>query len=67
MATRDMSRYPIEWLFPVLILVIVFTVYPFGYALWNSFFQILLILPVKPFVGFQNYVDVVSSIAAKGI
>ena len=62
MARRDMSRYPIEWLFPVLILVIFFTVYPFGYALWNSLFQILLILPVKPFVGIQNYVDVVSSI-----
>lgn len=62
MARRDMSRYPIEWLLPVLILVFIFTVYPFGYAIWNSLFQILLILPVKPFVGFQNYIDVVSSI-----
>lgn len=62
MARRDLSRYPIEWLFPVLVLVIVFTVYPFGHALWNSLFQILLILPVKPFVGLRNYVDVVSSI-----
>ena len=62
MARRDMSRYPIEWMFPVLILVIVFTLYPFAYALWNSLFQILLILPVKPFVGLQNYVEVVSSI-----
>ena len=62
MARRDMSRYPIGWLFPVLILVAVFTVYPFGYAIWNSLFQILLILPVKPFVGIRNYVDVVSSI-----
>jgi len=61
-ARRDMSRYPIEWLLPVLILVFIFTVYPFGYAIWNSLFQILLILPVKPFVGFQNYIDVVSSI-----
>jgi ABC-type sugar transport system permease subunit len=61
-ARRELSRYPIEWLFPVLILVFVFTVYPFGYAIWNSLFQILLILPVKPFVGMQNYVDVVSSI-----
>jgi ABC-type sugar transport system permease subunit len=57
-----MSRYPIEWLFPVLILVGVFTVYPFAYAIWNSLFQILLILPVKPFVGIQNYIDVTSSI-----
>ena len=62
MASRDVSPYPIKWLFPVLILVIVFTVYPFGYALWNSFFQILLILPTKPFVGFQNYADVLVSL-----
>jgi ABC-type sugar transport system permease subunit len=61
-ASRDVSRYPIGWLFPVLILVIIFTVYPFGYALWNSFFQILLILPTKPFVGFHNYTDVLSSL-----
>ena len=62
MARRDLSPYPIGWLFPVLILVIVFTVYPFGYAIWNSLFQILLILPVTPFVGIRNYIDVVSSI-----
>jgi len=61
-ARRDLSPYPIGWLFPVLILVIVFTVYPFGYAIWNSLFQILLILPVTPFVGIRNYIDVVSSI-----
>jgi len=60
-ASRKMSRYPIEWLFPVLILVILFTVYPFAYAIWNSLFQILLILPVTPFVGLQNYVDIFSS------
>ncbi len=62
MARRDLSPYPIGWLFPVLILVAVFTVYPFGYAIWNSLFQILLILPVKPFVGIKNYIDVASSI-----
>jgi len=61
-ARRDLSRYPIGWLFPVLVLVIIFTVYPFGYAIWNSLFQILLILPVKPFVGIRNYIDVASSI-----
>jgi multiple sugar transport system permease protein len=61
-ARRELSRYPIEWLFPVLILVVVFTVYPFGYALWNSLHRILLILPTKPFVGLKNYVDVVQNI-----
>lgn len=62
MAKRELSRYPIEWLFPVLVLVIVFTVYPFAYAIWNSLFQILLILPIKPFVGMRNYVEVVTNI-----
>jgi ABC-type sugar transport system permease subunit len=46
---------------PVLFLVIVFTVYPFGYAIWTSLFQILLVLPVTPFVGLKNYLDVLSS------
>jgi len=59
--TRGQTRYPIEWLFPVLILVIVFTIYPFGYAIYNSLFQILLVLPVTPFVGLKNYADVISS------
>ena len=62
MARRERSRYPIEWLFPVLILVIVFTVYPFAYAIWNSLHRILLIMPGWPFIGIKNYVDVLSSI-----
>jgi ABC-type sugar transport system permease subunit len=57
----ELSRYPLQWLFPVLILVVVFTVYPFAYAIYNSFFQILLVLPTKPFVGFKNYANVVAS------
>jgi ABC-type sugar transport system permease subunit len=57
----ETTRYPLHWLFPVLILVILFTVYPFGYAIYNSFFQILLVLPTKPFVGFKNYAKVVAS------
>jgi ABC-type sugar transport system permease subunit len=61
-ASRERARYPIEWLWPVLILVVIFTVYPFGYAIWNSLHRILLIMPGWPFVGIKNYVDVVSSI-----
>jgi len=57
----ELSRYPLQWLFPVLILVVVFTVYPFAYAIYNSFFQILLVLPTKPFIGFKNYAKVVAS------
>ncbi|MFQ6079936.1 MAG: carbohydrate ABC transporter permease, partial [Thermodesulfobacteriota bacterium] len=62
MPGKQLSRYPIQWLWPGLVLVIVFTVYPFGYAIWNSFFQILLVLPIKPFVGIKNYLDVLSSL-----
>jgi multiple sugar transport system permease protein len=62
MSHRDTSRYPIEWLFPVLVLVIIFTVFPFGYAIYNSLFQIVLVLPFQPFVGFANYGAVLSSL-----
>ena len=55
------SRYPIEWLFPVLILVIIFTVIPVGYAIYNSLHQIILVLPTTPFVGIKNYIDVLKS------
>jgi multiple sugar transport system permease protein len=59
---RDMSRYPLQWLFPVLLIVITFTVFPFGYAIYNSLFQIVLVLPIQPFVGLKNYVQVFTSV-----
>ncbi len=62
MRGRDLSRYPIQWLFPVLLIVIVFTVFPFGYAIYNSLFQIILVLPVQPFVGLKNYAQVFTSV-----
>jgi ABC-type sugar transport system permease subunit len=55
------SRYPIEWLFPVVILVFLFTAFPVGYAIWNSLHQILLVLPTTPFVGLKNYKEVLTS------
>ncbi len=65
MSGRGTSRYPIEWLFPVLILVIIFTVYPFAYAVYSSLFQILLVLPTQPFVGLKNYAQVLTSVYFK--
>jgi multiple sugar transport system permease protein len=59
---RDISRYPIQWLFPVLLIVITFTVFPFGYAIYNSLFQIILVLPTQPFVGLKNYAQVFTSV-----
>ena len=62
MRQRAYSRYPIEWLWPVIILVVVFTVYPFGYAIWTSLHRVLLVKPTTPFIGLKNYVQVFSSI-----
>jgi len=59
---RDISRYPIQWLFPVLLFVITFTVFPFGYAIYNSLFRIILVLPTQPFVGLKNYAQVFTSV-----
>jgi ABC-type sugar transport system permease subunit len=59
---RDISRYPIQWLFPVLVIVIIFTVFPFGYAIYNSLFRIILVLPTQPFFGLKNYAQVFTSV-----
>lgn len=62
MRGRDLSRYPIQWLFPVLLIVIVFTVFPFAYAIYSSLFRIVLVLPTQPFVGLKNYAQVFTSV-----
>ncbi len=54
-------RYPIEWVFPVLLLVVLFTAYPVAYTIWTSLHSVLLILPVTQFVGFDNYANVIES------
>ncbi len=54
-------RYPIEWVFPVLLLVVLFTAYPVAYTIWTSLHGVLLILPVTPFVGLDNYFNVIES------
>lgn len=54
-------RYPIEWVFPVLLLVVLFTAYPVVYTIWTSLHGVFLILPVTPFVGFDNYFNVIES------
>jgi ABC-type sugar transport system permease subunit len=54
-------KYPVLWVLPVLLIVSLFTFYPVAYTLWNSFHSVLLILPITPFVGLDNYVNVVRS------
>lgn len=46
---------------PALGLIVFFTLYPFGHALWTSLHRSNPLLPTKSFVGFDNYVSVLSS------
>ncbi len=46
---------------PAFGLILIFTLYPFGRALWTSFHRINPVLPGNPFVGFKNYTSVFSS------
>lgn len=53
-------RLPYFMIFPALGLIVFFTLYPFGHALWTSFHRINPVLPGTPFVGFQNYHEVLT-------
>jgi ABC-type sugar transport system permease subunit len=61
MTTRTYDRYPIAWLLPVLLPVLLFTLYPVAQALYTSLHQVIVIFPVEPFIGLENYRQVVSS------
>ena len=60
MARTSFDRYPIEWLFPALFLVLLFTLYPVAHALYTSLHQVIVIFPVEPFVGLDNYRQVIA-------
>lgn len=53
---RTFTAYAL--LFPVLVLLAVFTVYPIIDSLWISLLRWDAISPVKPFVGIANYVQI---------
>jgi multiple sugar transport system permease protein len=61
MTARAPDRFPIAWLLPALSLVLLFTLYPVADALYTSLHQVIVILPVSPFVGFRNYAEVIGS------
>jgi ABC-type sugar transport system permease subunit len=61
MTTRAYDRYPIAWLLPVLLPVLLFTLYPVAQALYTSLHQVIVIFPVQPFVGLENYRQIVLS------
>ena len=54
--------YPYISILPAFIIIALFTVYPFVYAVRISFFQNLLTKPKShPFIGLQNYEEVITS------
>lgn len=61
MTTRTYDRYPIAWLLPVLLPVLLFTLYPVAQALYTSLHQVIVIFPVEPFIGLENYRQIISS------
>ncbi|HET6161899.1 MAG TPA: sugar ABC transporter permease [Dongiaceae bacterium] len=61
MTTRTYDRYPIVWLLPVLLPVLLFTLYPVAQVLYTSLHQVIVIMPMQPFIGLENYRQVVLS------
>ena len=63
---RILGKNPLGWLFgaPYLIFVLVIFAYPLCYAVYMSFFDYFFAAPganvTQPFVGFDNYVQVVT-------
>ena len=57
---RRFSLTPYLFLMPVVIVLLVLTIYPLIFSLWNSFHMWYLGRPhVKPFVGLSNYVNLI--------
>lgn len=56
------ERFPALWVLPVLLPVAAFTIFPIAYALWTSLHQVSLLFPVVEFVGFDNYVGVITGV-----
>ncbi len=55
------SKLAYSMMLPAFGLIVFFTFYPFGHALWTSFHQVNPVLPGTPFVGFKNYGSVLTS------
>jgi len=61
MKARAYDRYPFAWLLPTLIPVLLFTLYPVADAFYTSLHQVIVIFPAQPFIGFENYRQVLLS------
>jgi multiple sugar transport system permease protein len=54
--------YPYLSILPALVVIALFTIYPFAYAIRTSLFRYLMTLPKShPFVGLKNFAEVVQS------
>jgi multiple sugar transport system permease protein len=54
--------YPYGSIFPALVIIVLFTIYPVIYAVRISFYQYVLTKPNShPFIGFKNFHDVITS------
>src|SRR5688572_32630158 len=54
------DRYPLAWVLPALVLVLLFTLYPVADALYRSLHRVIVIFPGEPFVGLDNYRQIVT-------
>ncbi len=60
--SRRVDLFPYLLILPAVVILGVIFLYPLGYSLWLSFFSLNLNRPSRgmPFVGFDNYVDVLT-------
>jgi multiple sugar transport system permease protein len=61
MRMRTSDSYPIAWLLPALFPVLLFTLYPVADAFYTSLHQVVVIIPEQPFIGLENYRQVMLS------
>ena len=57
---RDEARFGYLMTVPGLLLMVGLIIGPLGYAVWLSFHQVNFLFPDTPFVGMENYADVMS-------
>ncbi|MGH8935149.1 MAG: carbohydrate ABC transporter permease [Acidimicrobiia bacterium] len=57
---REVNWRPWVWTFPALFLLGVFLVWPMLRTIWVSFFEGSIINPTREFVGFENYVTLLT-------
>jgi ABC-type sugar transport system permease subunit len=54
------SRFPAGWVLPAIVPVALLTIFPIAYALWTSFHLDNLLLPGNDWVGWDNYLNVIT-------